>query len=161
MHAMFDRTHPSPQDQRHAVNLDLSCRPSRTWPINASYAFHTGWPATLERGVEIIGPGGEPDIAVKPDTLWGGRLPSYHRIGRARHQTSGEPPFLCRGSEPDESPQRLGIRLLPGARLGRGHPAATRCGDVVYRLTLHRGELEQDVLTGARMSQRRRSHAPS
>jgi hypothetical protein len=76
----FARTHPAPEDQRHALNLDVTYRPSPSWAVNASLAFHTGWPATLERQVPVTGPGGQPDIAIKPDTLYGSRLPSYQRL---------------------------------------------------------------------------------
>lgn len=75
----FDRTHPAPQDQTHAVHLDLTYRPSSRWSLYTSYAFHTGWPATLERQVPFTGPGG-PDVAVRPGRLYGDRLPSYHRM---------------------------------------------------------------------------------
>lgn len=77
---VFDRTHPWPQDQRHAVNLDLTYRPGRTWSVNAAYTFHTGWPATTESVVTVTGPGGQSESAVKPDELYGGRLPSYQRL---------------------------------------------------------------------------------
>lgn len=77
---VFDRTHPGPQDQRHAVNLDLTYRPGSTWSINAAYAFHTGWPATTESVVTVTGPGGQPESTVKPDKLYGSRLPAYQRL---------------------------------------------------------------------------------
>lgn len=76
----FDPTHPTPQDQRHAVNLDLTYRANTNWTINASYAFHTGWPATLESLREVTGSDGEPDVAIKPNKIYGSRLPDYHRV---------------------------------------------------------------------------------
>jgi len=76
----FVPTHSAPEDQRHALNLDFVYRPSPSWSIDASLAFHTGWPATLERQIPVTGPGGQPDISIKPDTLYGGRLPAYERL---------------------------------------------------------------------------------
>ncbi len=76
----FDRNQPNPQDQRHALNLDSTYRPSRTWSITMSYAYHTGWPATLQDMFEVTGEDGEPDLAVKPLKLYGARLPDYHRM---------------------------------------------------------------------------------
>jgi hypothetical protein len=46
---LFELPHPGPQDQRHALNLDLTYRPSATWSMNFSYAYHSGWPTTLRR----------------------------------------------------------------------------------------------------------------
>ena len=77
---VFDPTHPSPQDQRHAVNLDLTYRPGKTWSINASYALHSGWPATTESVLQVTGPNGEPDVTVNPDKLYVSRLPGYQRL---------------------------------------------------------------------------------
>ena len=77
---IFDRTHPWPQDQRHALNLDVTYRPGPTWSVNAAYAFHTGWPATTESVVTAIGPGGQTESTIKPDKLYGSRLPSYQRL---------------------------------------------------------------------------------
>lgn len=89
---VFDRTHPSPQDQRHALNLDLTYRPGKTWSSNAAYAFHTGWPATTESVLQVTGPNGQPDFTVKPDKLYGTRLPNYQRLDvrvTRRKPTSG------------------------------------------------------------------------
>jgi outer membrane receptor protein involved in Fe transport len=76
----FARTHPAPQDQRHALDLDLVYRPASSWSVNASLKFHTGWPATLERQVQVTDSAGRPDVAVKPDSLYGSRLPYYQRM---------------------------------------------------------------------------------
>ena len=79
-HALvFDRTHATPQDQRHAVNADLSIRASDAWSINISYAFHTGWPSTLERLVQVEEVG-RVDFAIRPEKLYGTRFPSYQRL---------------------------------------------------------------------------------
>ncbi len=77
---VFDRTHPGPQDQRHALNLDLTFRPDNMWSINAAVAFHTGWPSTTESVRTVIDSTGQPQSTVKPDKLYGHRLPSYQRV---------------------------------------------------------------------------------
>lgn len=77
---VFDRVHPSPQDQRHVLHLDITYRPNPKWSIVSSYAFHTGWPATLESTRPVTGPNGETAFPIKPDTILGSRLPSYQRL---------------------------------------------------------------------------------
>ena len=77
---VFDRTHPWPEDQRHAANLDVTYRLGSSWSVNADYTIHSGWPSTTERVVNIIGPGGQPDTVIRPNTLYGDRLPSYQRL---------------------------------------------------------------------------------
>lgn len=72
--------HPGPQDQRHSFTLDVSWRPSDTWTINGTFAFHSGWPATLERMVSVTTPGGGQDFALRTDTLYGARFPAYQRL---------------------------------------------------------------------------------
>jgi hypothetical protein len=76
----FDREHPIPQDQRHAANVDFTYKLRRTWSINGSLAFHTGWPATLEALVPVVDEDGEPDVGIRPTKLYGTRLPSYYRF---------------------------------------------------------------------------------
>jgi hypothetical protein len=76
----FDSTHPWPQDQRHAVNVDVTYRPFGNWTIASAYTFHTGWPYTPEKGVVITRTNGTTDLAVRPDSLYTGRLPSYQRV---------------------------------------------------------------------------------
>jgi hypothetical protein len=90
----FDSVHPGPQDQRHALNMDLIYRPARNWTVTTAYTFHTGWPYTYENGIPIVKRNGQPDVAVRPDTLYGRRLPSYQRIDmrvtRRRQWATGE-----------------------------------------------------------------------
>ena len=76
----FKPTHPWPLDQRHALNVDLRYRISRSWTVTGAYTFHSGWPFTNEIGVPIQRRNGTTDLAVRPDSLYGGRLPSYHRM---------------------------------------------------------------------------------
>ena len=77
---VFDSTHAWPQDQRHALNLDLSYRTRGAWTITSAYTFHTGWPYTAELGVPVLRRNGTMDLAVRPDSLYGGRLPNYQRL---------------------------------------------------------------------------------
>ena len=90
----FDPTHPSPQDQRHALNVDLTYRPGKKWSIATALAFHTGWPTTTESARQVTGSNGEPDVTVVPDKLYGSRLPSYHRLDvrvtRRKQTATGE-----------------------------------------------------------------------
>jgi len=76
----FDSVHPGPQDQRHALNIDLIYRPASNWTVTTAYTFHTGWPYTWEYGVPITKRNGTKDLVVRPDTLYGRRLPSYQRV---------------------------------------------------------------------------------
>ena len=76
----FDTTHPGPQDQRHALNLDVRYRASRNWSLTTAYTFHTGWPYTNEIGVPVRRRNGTMDLAVRPDSLYGARLPAYQRM---------------------------------------------------------------------------------
>ena len=76
----FNSTHAGPQDQQHALNLDLIYRPFKSWSITSAYTFHTGWPFTNEIGVPIKRRNGTPDLALRPDSLYGARLPAYHRM---------------------------------------------------------------------------------
>lgn len=76
----FDREHPNPQDQRHAVNVDCTYRAGRAWTLNASLAAHSGWPATLETLVPVTREDGQPDSTVRPQKIYGGRLPLYLRL---------------------------------------------------------------------------------
>ena len=77
---VFDPTHRAPQDQRHALNLDATVRVGERWSLYGSYAFHTGWPATLERLEPVTNPQGQPDVKIVPERLYSATLPSYHRL---------------------------------------------------------------------------------
>ncbi|MEO8577086.1 MAG: TonB-dependent receptor [Gemmatimonadales bacterium] len=94
----FDSTHPGPQDQRHALNLDLSYRPFSNWSLTTAYTFHSGWPFTDEKGVVVKKRNGTTDLAVRPDSLYAGRLPAYHRVDlrltRRRRSPNGELRFF-------------------------------------------------------------------
>lgn len=75
----YDTKHPTPQDQRHAGNLDFTYR-LNSWSLNGSLAFHSGWPGTLEELVETTNENGRPDSTVRPVKIYGSRLPSYLRF---------------------------------------------------------------------------------
>lgn len=77
---LFDSIHPGPQDQRHALNADVGYRLSGTWSLTTALTFHTGWPYTDERGVTVVRSSGAKDLAVRPDSLYGRRLPAYQRV---------------------------------------------------------------------------------
>ena len=91
---VFDSTHHTPQDQRHALNADVSYRPFGNWTINSAFTFHTGWPYTNEVGVPVRRRNGTTDLAVRPDSLYAARLPSYQRmdvrVTRRKVTASGE-----------------------------------------------------------------------
>lgn len=74
----FDPTHDIPMDQRHAFNADCTYRLAQRWSLNASFAFHSGWPVTLEELIPLDEPPGE--ATVRPQKLWAERLPHYHRL---------------------------------------------------------------------------------
>ncbi|HEV2018624.1 MAG TPA: TonB-dependent receptor [Gemmatimonadaceae bacterium] len=76
----FDSVHSGPQDQRHALNMDLIYRPSSNWTVTTAYTFHTGWPYTYELGVPVTRRNGAKDLLVRPDTLYNRRLPAYQRV---------------------------------------------------------------------------------
>jgi CarboxypepD_reg-like domain/TonB dependent receptor-like, beta-barrel/TonB-dependent Receptor Plug Domain len=76
---VFRPTHPGPQDQRHAANLDFTYR-LRAWSLNGALAYHSGWPTTLEHLVPVTNANGDPDVAVRPLELYAARLPDYLRF---------------------------------------------------------------------------------
>ena len=76
----FNPLHAWPQDQRHALNLDASYRLSSDWSVTGALTFHSGWPFTAEVGVPVVKRNGQTDLAVRPDSLYGARLPSYRRM---------------------------------------------------------------------------------
>ncbi|HEV7388429.1 MAG TPA: TonB-dependent receptor [Gemmatimonadaceae bacterium] len=77
---VWDSVHAWPQDQRHALNLDLIYRLSHNWTLATAYTFHSGWPYTYELGVPVTKRNGTRDINVVPDTLYARRLPQYSRL---------------------------------------------------------------------------------
>ena len=76
----FAKAHPNPQDQRHALNVDLTYRMSSSWSVVSALTLHSGWPYTNEIGVPIVRRNGTRDLAVRPDSLYGARLPLYQRL---------------------------------------------------------------------------------
>ena len=91
---VFDSTHASPQDQRHALNVDLSYRFRGAWTVTSALTAHSGWPFTNEIGVPVTRRNGTKDLAVLPDSLYGSRLPFYQRVDvrvtRRRQTEKGE-----------------------------------------------------------------------
>lgn len=90
----FNPVHAAPQDQRHALNVDASYRFREHWTIDGALTTHSGWPYTTEIGVPVTRRNGTKDLAVLPDTLYGGRLPRYQRadarLTRRRRTEHGE-----------------------------------------------------------------------
>ena len=95
----FARSHPGPQDQRHAANVDLSWQPRTNWTLTTAMTLHSGWPFTNEIGVPVRRRNGTTDLAVRPDSLYGGRLPLYQRVDvrltRRRQTARGELRFFA------------------------------------------------------------------
>ena len=91
---VFDTTHAGPQDQRHALNLDVTYRPFDKWSITSALTLHSGWPFTNEVGIPVRNRNGALDLLVRPDTLYGSRLPLYQRLDvrvtRRRQTANGE-----------------------------------------------------------------------
>ena len=75
----YDPTHPTPQDQRHAANMDFTYSLA-SWSLNGSLAYHTGWPGTLEQLVSVTTASKRITVAVRPEAIYGSRLPSYFRF---------------------------------------------------------------------------------
>ena len=76
---VFDPAHMTPQDQRHAANLDFTYKlPS--WSLNGSLAYHSGWPGTLEDLLPVTSASRRPTVALRPVKIYGARLPSYFRF---------------------------------------------------------------------------------
>ena len=90
----FNSIHPSPQDQRHALNVDVRYRMSGNWSVTTALTYHTGWPFTYELGVPVQRRNGTMDLAVRADTLYGRRLPPYQRVDvrltRRKQTANGE-----------------------------------------------------------------------
>jgi hypothetical protein len=59
--------------------MDLTYRVGR-YTVNGSFAYHSGWPATLEHFVPAVNDFGQPDFAVRPLEIYGDRLPDYMRF---------------------------------------------------------------------------------
>ena len=77
---LFATTHGSPRDQRHAVNLDATYRPWQRWSLTGSYTFHSGWPTTIQTTAQVAVPSGGMETVIRPEPVYGERLPNYHRI---------------------------------------------------------------------------------
>jgi len=72
-----DTVLPSPNDQRHTVNIDVGYRPGGNWQINMAWHYHSGRPYT---DAKMISRGSEGDYYIQPQTILGSRYKAYHRI---------------------------------------------------------------------------------
>jgi outer membrane receptor for ferrienterochelin and colicin len=75
----YDLHHATPQDQRHAANVDFTYRLG-AYQWNGSFSYHSGWPATEEMFVPALNDYGQPDFAIRPQKIYGARLPDYMRF---------------------------------------------------------------------------------
>ena len=71
---------PSPNDQRHTLNLDMNYRPNHYWQINLAWQYHSGWPYTDAYLAEMEIEGGARQYYVQAGEQWGARHTSYSRI---------------------------------------------------------------------------------
>jgi hypothetical protein len=71
---------PRSWDQRHTVNLGLSCRKGERWSFDASWLYHTGWPTTPVTATWTTGPNGLPVIQATPGVRNSQRYSPYHRL---------------------------------------------------------------------------------
>src|SRR5262249_46424978 len=76
---LWDPNHSNPQDQRHAANVDITYR-VQSYTLNTSFAYHSGWPSTLEQMIPITDAGGQPNYKIIPEKLWDSRLSDYMRL---------------------------------------------------------------------------------
>jgi hypothetical protein len=76
---VYDLHHSTPQDQRHAANVDFTYRLG-AYQWNGSFSYHSGWPATEEMFVPALNDYGQPDFAIRPQKLYGARLSDYMRF---------------------------------------------------------------------------------
>jgi len=90
----FDSTHAWPQDQRHALTMDLNYHLADNWSVVGALTFHSGWPYTYEIGVPVKRRNGTTDIAIYPESLYAKRLPYYQRmdlrVTRRKQTPNGE-----------------------------------------------------------------------
>lgn len=95
----FAFSHPGPQDQRHSLNADLSYRLWKNWAVTTALTLHSGWPFTDQIGVPVRRRNGTTDLAVRPDSLYGARLPFYQRVDvrltHRRQTANGEVRFFA------------------------------------------------------------------
>jgi hypothetical protein len=130
---VFDSTHAGPQDQRHALNVDVIYRPADKWTITSALTFHTGWPYTSESGVPVRRRNGTMDLVVLPDSLYGARLPVYQRLDvrvtRRRQSARGELRFFVEAINLTSHENVLGYDVYrvtaPGGALGVERSAET------------------------------------
>jgi hypothetical protein len=67
-------------DQRHALNLTVTWRPTKRWTIGAAWVFHSGWPTTDVTAELVEYPDGSFEIIPELGPINGERLDDYHRL---------------------------------------------------------------------------------
>jgi outer membrane receptor protein involved in Fe transport len=71
---------PRSWDQRHTLSLSLNYRRGEKWDVSLAGVFHTGWPTTDVRAVQVQNPDGSLVIQPILGPRNGLRYPSYHRL---------------------------------------------------------------------------------
>jgi len=71
---------PRSWDQRHTVNLGLSCRKGERWSFDATWMYHTGWPTTPVTASWVSAPDGSQSIRATPGERNSERYSPYHRL---------------------------------------------------------------------------------
>jgi outer membrane receptor protein involved in Fe transport len=71
---------PRERDQRHAIHVDASYRPNPNWQFTAAWQYHTGWPYTVMNYSDITLADGRIVFRGTAGSLYGERLPAYHRL---------------------------------------------------------------------------------
>lgn len=73
-------TVPRRRDQRDAVYLDFTYRPSRKWLFSVAWQYHTGWPVTEREYTPVTLADGSRVWFSRPGPLYQLRLPDYQRL---------------------------------------------------------------------------------
>jgi len=77
----YNKTSPSPNDQRHTIGWDMNYRPGDNWTLNLSWSYHSGWPYTGYRVEQVDGP----DSSLTYYTIYWDKyneknFPAYHKL---------------------------------------------------------------------------------
>ncbi len=71
---------PRSWDQRHALNLGLSYRPSPGWTFGLAGIYHSGWPTTAMGARTVLSADGSLVVEPAPGPRNAERFPAYHRL---------------------------------------------------------------------------------
>lgn len=77
----YNRTTPSPNDQRHTIGWDMNYRPGDNWTLNLSWSYHSGWPYTGYRARQVDGPDSTVNYyTIDAETYNSKNFPAYHKL---------------------------------------------------------------------------------